>query len=116
MQRVRRTFNALTGPPLAQLHRRDVWLTYAQALADGVSLRKAAKRSKIALGTAFRWRHRFLKIPKGKKAKRSLALSRPTSPTFSNPRRVRGRSKAKSPGNGAERPQSGAFRTCMLLS
>lgn len=46
MQRVRRTFNALTGPPLAQLHRRDVWLTYAQALADGVSLRKAAKRSK----------------------------------------------------------------------
>lgn len=33
-----RTFNALTGKPLAQLHRRDAWLAYGQALADGVSL------------------------------------------------------------------------------
>lgn len=31
-----------TGTPLAQLRRRDVWLAYGQALADGVSLRKAA--------------------------------------------------------------------------
>ena len=26
-----RTFNALTGTPLAQLHRRDAWLEYARA-------------------------------------------------------------------------------------
>ena len=62
------TFNALTGTPLAFLRRRDAWLNYAQALADGISLRKAAKRCGIVLDTAFRWRHRFLKIPKDKKA------------------------------------------------
>ena len=56
-----RTFNALTGTPLAQLHRRDAWMDYARALVDGVSLRKAAKRTKVCLDTSFRWRHRFLK-------------------------------------------------------
>lgn len=55
-----RTFNALTGTPLAQLHRRDAWLAYARALVDGVSLRKAAKRTGVCLETSFRWRHRFL--------------------------------------------------------
>lgn len=64
-----RTFNALTGTPLAQLHRRDAWFAYAQALADGVSLRKAAKRCGIALDTSFRWRHRFLAAAKDVKAK-----------------------------------------------
>ena len=63
-----KTFNALTGTPLAHLHRRDAWLKYAQALADGVSLRKAAKRCRIALDTSFRWRHRFLKMPQDAKA------------------------------------------------
>jgi transposase-like protein len=56
-----RTFNALTGTPLAQLHRRDAWLDYARALGDGISLRKAAARCSIDLTTSFRWRHRFLK-------------------------------------------------------
>jgi transposase-like protein len=64
-----KTFNALTGTPLAQLHRRDAWLAYAQAVADGLSLRKAAKRCGIALDTAFRWRHRFLTTAKDVKAK-----------------------------------------------
>jgi Transposase and inactivated derivatives len=64
-----KTFNALTGTPLAQLHRRDAWFAYAQALADGVSLRKAAKRCSIALDTSFRWRHRFLAAAKDVTAK-----------------------------------------------
>jgi transposase-like protein len=64
-----KTFNALTGTPLAQLHRRDAWLAYAQAVADGLSLRRAAKRCGIALDTAFRWRHRFLTTAKDLKAK-----------------------------------------------
>ena len=59
-----RTFNALTGTPLAQLHRRDAWMDYARALVDGVSLRKAAKRTKVCLDTSFRWRHRFLQAAK----------------------------------------------------
>ena len=64
-----RTFNALTGTPLAQLHRRDAWLAYAQALVDGVSLRKAAERCGIALDTSFRWRHRFLSTAKDTRPK-----------------------------------------------
>lgn len=56
-----RTFNALTGTPLAQLHRRDAWLEYARSIVDRVSLRKAASRANVCLDTSFRWRHRFLK-------------------------------------------------------
>jgi len=63
-QKCRRTFNALTGTPLAQLHRRDAWFEYAKALCDGVSLREAARRSKVDLTTSFRWRHRFLQAQK----------------------------------------------------
>ena len=64
-----RTFNALTGTPLGHLHCREKWLDYARALIEGVSLRKAAARCDINLTTSFRWRHRFLKAPKGTKAK-----------------------------------------------
>lgn len=64
-----KTFNALTGTPLAQLHRRDAWFAYAQALADGLSLRKAAIRCCVSLDTAFRWRHRFLTTAKDAKPK-----------------------------------------------
>ncbi len=63
----RRTFNALTGTPLAQLHRRDAWLDYARALVDRVSLRKAAERADVSLDTSFRWRHRFLQAAKAKR-------------------------------------------------
>ncbi len=59
-----RTFNALTGTPLAQLHRRECWFEYAKALCDGVSLRKAAERAGVDLTTSFRWRHRFLQAQK----------------------------------------------------
>ena len=63
------TFNALTGTPLAQLHKRELWIGHAQALVDGISLRKVAARLDIDLTTAFRWRHRFLKMPKTLKPK-----------------------------------------------
>lgn len=62
-----RTFNALTGTPLAQLHRRDAWLDYARALVERVSLRSAAARASISLDTSFRWRHRFLMTAKDKR-------------------------------------------------
>src|SRR5271169_6333335 len=63
------TFNALTGTPLAQLHKRELWIGHAQALAEGISLRKVAVRLDVHLTTAFRWRHRFLKVPKTLKPK-----------------------------------------------
>lgn len=65
----KKTFNALTGTPLAQLHKRELWSGHAQALVEGISLRKVAARLDICLETAFRWRHRFLQAPKALKPK-----------------------------------------------
>ena len=63
-----RTFNALTGTPLAGLRLREKWLDYARSLVEGISLRKAAVHTDIHLETSFRWRHRFLAVAKDKKA------------------------------------------------
>src|SRR3972149_2112552 len=63
----KRTFNALTGTPLAQLHLRGKWLAYAQAIVDRVRRRVAAERCDIDLTTAFRWRHRFLEAAQEEK-------------------------------------------------
>lgn len=63
-----KTFNALTGTPLARLRYRDKWLTQAQALTDGLSVTKAAQQLEVARSTAFRWRHRFLALPQAIKA------------------------------------------------
>ena len=65
MQRYRcqscnRTFGAVTGTSLSGLHHKDLWLTFAECLADGDTVAVAAKRCGIALSTAFRWRHRVL--------------------------------------------------------
>ncbi len=56
-----RTFNPLTGTPLAKLRKKERWLSYAAALNGSLSVRKAAKACKINKNTAFKWRHRFLK-------------------------------------------------------
>ena len=64
----RQTFNALTGTPFARLRKRGAWKTYAQALSESVSVRKAAAQTGISVPTAFRWRHRFLTRPKDAKA------------------------------------------------
>ncbi|MGH8164395.1 MAG: IS1595 family transposase [Rhodanobacteraceae bacterium] len=55
-----KTFNPLTGTPLAGLHHRDRWHDQAQALITGETVAQAAARCKVAYTTAFRWRHRFL--------------------------------------------------------
>ena len=55
-----KTFNALTGTPLAGLRRMDRWNDQAQALISGETVAKAAGRCDVAYTTAFRWRHRFL--------------------------------------------------------
>jgi transposase-like protein len=58
-----RGFNALTGTSMARLRKKELWLEYSKALADSLSLSKAAERCGIDRTTAFRWRHRFLQIP-----------------------------------------------------
>jgi len=49
-----KTFNALTGTPLARLHLRGKWLAQAAALRDGLSLNQIADHLVIAQSTAFR--------------------------------------------------------------
>ena len=56
-----RTFNPLTGTPLARLRKKERWLSFAGALNQSQSVRKAAKACKVNKNTAFKWRHRFLK-------------------------------------------------------
>jgi transposase-like protein len=55
-----RTFNDLTGTPLARLRLKAKWLTYSQVLLQSLPVRKAADRVGVHRNTAFRWRHRFL--------------------------------------------------------
>ena len=57
-----KTFNALTGTPLAKLRKKELWSSYSQCLLDSKTLRKSAKSIKIALSTSFKWRHRFMAI------------------------------------------------------
>jgi len=57
----RRTFNALTGTPLARLHKKERWLSFAGTLNESQPVRKAAKVCKVNKNTALKWRHRFLK-------------------------------------------------------
>lgn len=55
-----KTFNALSGTPMARLRHRDKWLDQAQVLSQGLSIHAAAQALDVAPSTAFRWRHRFL--------------------------------------------------------
>lgn len=62
------TFNALTGTPLARLRLKDKWLTYAQQMTEGQSVRKSAAACEVHRNTSFRWRHRFLELPNTQRA------------------------------------------------
>ena len=62
-----RTFNALTKTPLAKLRMKEKWNSQADAMLDGVSIAKAARRCGVHYTTAFRWRHRFLAALSGDK-------------------------------------------------
>jgi transposase-like protein len=65
----RRTFNALTKTPLANLRMKEKWAAQTAAMIDGVSTAKAAQRCGVHYTTAFRWRHRFLMSLAGDKPK-----------------------------------------------
>ena len=57
-----RTFNALTGTPLARLRHKSLWLAYADCLLASASVRQAARQLNVHRNTTFRWRHRFLTL------------------------------------------------------
>lgn len=56
-----RTFNAVTGTPLARLRKKEHWAAFAAGLRDGDTVAGAADRCGVARTTSFRWRHRFLR-------------------------------------------------------
>lgn len=58
-----KTFNALTGTPLARLRHKELWVDYADMMLESVSIRKAATQLGIDKNTSFHWRHRFLQSP-----------------------------------------------------
>ncbi|MBW3499293.1 IS1595 family transposase [Janthinobacterium sp. NKUCC08_JDC] len=59
-----RTFNALTGTPLARLRHKSLWVEYADCMLASDSVRKAASQLGAHRNTTFRWRHRFLSLAK----------------------------------------------------
>ena len=59
-----RTFNALSGTPLARLRHKGRWLAYADCLLASDSVRQAARQLGVHRNTTFRWRHRFLALAK----------------------------------------------------
>lgn len=58
--RCRRSYNALTGTPLARLRRKEKWLPYLQCLLESRTVRDAATVTGVHRTTSFRWRHRFV--------------------------------------------------------
>jgi transposase-like protein len=65
-----KTCNALTGSPLARLGHRETWAEFALTMKDGLSTKEAGEICGVEPKTAFRWRHRWLRLPcddKGKK-------------------------------------------------
>ena len=59
-RRCGRTFNALSGTPLARLRLKHHWLDYLDRMLDSRSVRRSANELGVASTTTFRWRHRFL--------------------------------------------------------
>jgi transposase-like protein len=55
-----RTFNDLSGTPLARLRMREKWLDYLGELRESKAVRTAAVDTGVHRNTAFRWRHRFV--------------------------------------------------------
>jgi transposase-like protein len=57
----RRTFNSLTGTPLARLRCKASWLGYCTSMLEpSATVRRSAREVGVHRNTSFRWRHRFL--------------------------------------------------------
>lgn len=104
----KRTFNALTGTPLAGLRHKEAWLDYAEQMVQGNSVRKSAAACGIHRNTSFRWRHRFLQLPAEQQAQQLQGIAEADETFFLEsfkgkkkglPRAARKRGgKAKKPG------------------
>jgi transposase-like protein len=55
-----RSYNALTGTPLARLRKKERWLPYLQCVLESRTVRDTAQVVGVHRTTSFRWRHRFV--------------------------------------------------------
>jgi len=55
-----RSYNALSGTPLAHLRKKEHWLDYLQCLLDSRTVRASAEAVQVHRTTSFRWRHRMV--------------------------------------------------------
>jgi transposase-like protein len=69
-----RTFNSLTGTPLSRLRHKAKWLEYSGCLLSASTVRRAAMRVAVHKNTSFRWRHRFLTLPKTDRPERLMGI------------------------------------------
>lgn len=69
-----KTCNALTGSPLARLGHREAWTEFATAMKDGLSAKDAGEACRVESKTAFRWRHRWLRLPCDQKGKKFTGI------------------------------------------
>ena len=60
-----KTFNCLTGTPLARLRHKERWSEFGASMSKGETVATSAERCGVAGSTAFRWRHRFLRAVSG---------------------------------------------------
>lgn len=62
-----RTFNSLTGTPLARMRRQDKWHQYSEGMWLTTKIRQAASELGVNVKTAWKWRHRLLSKPRDNK-------------------------------------------------
>lgn len=70
-----KSFNVLTGTPLARLRHKGKWLQQTRALAEGLTVHRTAECLGVGPSTAFRWWHRFLNVPRGIKPGRLAGVA-----------------------------------------
>jgi transposase-like protein len=70
-----KTFNALTGSPLARLRYRAKWLDYLDCMLGSTTIRRAAAAVQVHKDTSFRWRHRFLHLTKNDRPQRLYGIA-----------------------------------------
>lgn len=102
-----RTFNALTGTPLAGLHHPDRWLELAACLVQGLTVRETARRLGVHPSTAFRWRHRLLAALTGEPAGHGAAPGLAGSPVLPGTPAVLGGMSSAAGRPGRRRPLLG---------
>ena len=69
-----RSYNALSGTPLARLRHKEKWLPYLQCVLESRTVRDAATVTSVHRTTSFRWRHRFVRGAMHERAEQLTAI------------------------------------------